>query len=638
MVPVAGISSRIPSTSTLTFKVFAVPLALVIVLASLAIFSSGLAVNALQEEIRDSTTALAVALSTGIDRGLYLKFHEMHVVAMGQVMREALASSNAIFDAMEDPDEYIDTIDVEWSSTPLNETTPLMDEILANPLSRNLSERLDLHYETVHGIDIYSELLVTNTYGAIVAMTSRSSDYRQDDETWWQVARDEGGYIGDVEFDESTGIWGVAVCIPVTDYDDAFAGVMKGFVDIVSVVYESGTISSPFATTETKVLSSDGHQLFSSRAFLMMDDLSDAEYFTKAVGDEGSFVAVEGERERLFSYYRSTGYMTYAGHGWVVLVSYDAAEVMRPVANLRTNIMLAAGILVASGLVASVLFSRSITVPMRRLADTASRLSEGDLEARAGFDREDEIGALARAFDHMAEELGTLYHGLEDKVKERTEDLEKANRKLSILGSITRHDTLNQMSVLAGWLGLAKETVTNEAAREYLDKAMGASEKIGSYLEFSREYEKIGVKTPEWLSLSESFVSSAYGMETRGIEMVDDTKGYEVLADPMFPKVLRNLMENSLKHGRNVSRINISAEETPDGLLIAYEDDGVGISKERKSAIFESRTAHGLYLASEILAITEIQIQEVGEPGEGVRFEMLVPPSRYRSVQVKRSR
>jgi signal transduction histidine kinase len=620
--------------SGLTFKLLVVPLALVLTLASFALWAFDVGEEILLDQISDDTIGIANAMSTGIDRGLYLKYHEMHVVAVGQVSREHLAASNAMYDAMSDPEGYIDEIDEEWIATPLDVTTPLMQSIMDNNLSRNLTTRLDLHYELEHGIDIYGGITVTNKYGAAVALTARSSDFRQNDDLWWQTTYTEGSYISDVEFDECTSMYGVSVCIKIFDYAGEFAGVMKGFVDVVGVVYESGTLKSAFKTTEMKVLTSDGHQLFSSRAFLMMDDLSDTTFYEHVQGGEGYFIEVEGGRDRLFSYYSSSGYLTYSGHDWIVLVSNDAKEVLRPVADLRTNMQIATLLLVGAGVVGSVLFARSILVPMRRLTAAASKVSEGDLDVRVGIDRDDEIGELARSFDHMAEEIGGLYHGLEDKVRERTEELEKANKKLNILGSITRHDALNQMSVLAGWLGLAKETVTNEVTNEYLDKVVIASENIASYLLFTGEYEKIGVKTPEWQSLAESMVSSTFGLNLGGVEIVSKTSGVEVYADPMFPKVLRNLVDNSLKHGRSVTRISLAYEETADGLLIVYEDDGVGIPEDRKASLFVSKMGHGLYLSSEILAITDITIREVGEPGKGVRFEIRVPRSMYRSAEV----
>jgi signal transduction histidine kinase len=68
--------------------------------------------------------------------------------------------------------------------------------------------------------------------------------------------------------------------------------------------------------------------------------------------------------------------------------------------------------------------------------------------------------------------------------------------------------------------------------------------------------------------------------------------------------------------------------------VIIYEDDGEGIPAGDKEHIFRrgfgKHTGLGLFLSREILAITGITIRESGEPGKGVRFEILVPGDMYR--------
>jgi len=62
----------------------------------------------------------------------------------------------------------------------------------------------------------------------------------------------------------------------------------------------------------------------------------------------------------------------------------------------------------------------------------------------------------------------------------------------------------------------------------------------------------------------------------------------------------------------------------------------VGIPYEEKGELFTKGfgkgTGLGLFLCREILAITGITIKETGEPGRGVRFEMLVPEGKFRYV------
>jgi HAMP domain-containing protein len=61
------------------------------------------------------------------------------------------------------------------------------------------------------------------------------------------------------------------------------------------------------------------------------------------------------------------------------------------------------GVLVVIVLIASALFARSLVRPLRRLEAAALAFGRGDPTARTGLDRNDEIGAAARAFDDMAD-------------------------------------------------------------------------------------------------------------------------------------------------------------------------------------------------------------------------------------------
>ena len=92
----------------------------------------------------------------------------------------------------------------------------------------------------------------------------------------------------------------------------------------------------------------------------------------------------------------------------------------------------------------------------------------------------------------------------------------------------------------------------------------------------------------------------------------------------------------------SVTRIRIRPEESDRGISIVYEDDGIGIPHAEKEKLFERgfgrQTGFGLFLAREILAITDLSIRETGEPGKGVRFLIEVPPGFYRLTGRDRAR
>jgi signal transduction histidine kinase len=108
----------------------------------------------------------------------------------------------------------------------------------------------------------------------------------------------------------------------------------------------------------------------------------------------------------------------------------------------------------------------------------------------------------------------------------------------------------------------------------------------------------------------------------------------EVYADPLITKVIYNLIDNALRHGRHVTWIGFSYQRLGKGLVIICEDNGVAISYEDKRHLFirgfSKNFGLGLFLIREILAITGTTIVETGELGKGARFKLTWPVGQYR--------
>jgi PAS domain S-box-containing protein len=211
------------------------------------------------------------------------------------------------------------------------------------------------------------------------------------------------------------------------------------------------------------------------------------------------------------------------------------------------------------------------------------------------------------------------------------EALSLANRKLGLLNSITRHDILNKLTVVLGYLDLIGETNHDTETEEYLKGMQSAIYDIKSQIEFTRVYQDLGTHEPQWQDLEKILPISSLPAR---ITFTADVQGIEIFADPMLERVFFNLLDNSLMHGECVTTIKVSCHPHKEGLTIVGEDDGIGIPAEDKERIFErwygKNTGLGLFLSREILAITGITIRETGKPGEGARFEILVPKGMYR--------
>ncbi|MCX6688629.1 MAG: PAS domain S-box protein [Methanoregula sp.] len=218
--------------------------------------------------------------------------------------------------------------------------------------------------------------------------------------------------------------------------------------------------------------------------------------------------------------------------------------------------------------------------------------------------------------------------------------VQEANKKLNVLSSVTRHDILNQLMGLKTFLELSKEDTTDPTLLGYIEKEEQAAEVIQWQIEFTRDYETIGAQEPTWQDVAREIEIAKWELKNlQGVVVDTAISGVEVFADAPFEKVFFNLLENSLRHGEHVTKIELSTQETDKGLTIVYRDNGIGIPVEDKKNLFRKgfgkHTGLGLFLSQEILSITGITITENGVPGEGAQFEITVPKGVYRFARTK---
>ncbi|MCK9277848.1 MAG: PAS domain-containing protein [Methanoculleus sp.] len=216
--------------------------------------------------------------------------------------------------------------------------------------------------------------------------------------------------------------------------------------------------------------------------------------------------------------------------------------------------------------------------------------------------------------------------------------LRTANQKLSLLSQVTCHDIGNDVTGLAWYLSLLSEDRMHPDGDMYLERSVKLAGNIKKHLEFSREYQMIGVYQPVWQPLEPMIVRAAGGIPHPAVEIAARVAPVEVYADPLSPKVVYNLLENALRHGGEITRIRITTDEQADGtLMVVFEDDGAGIPDNKKEKIFRygygTNTGFGLAFSRDILSVTDIGILEAGTAGRGARFEILVPPRAWRPVE-----
>jgi signal transduction histidine kinase len=116
----------------------------------------------------------------------------------------------------------------------------------------------------------------------------------------------------------------------------------------------------------------------------------------------------------------------------------------------------------------------------------------------------------------------------------------------------------------------------------------------------------------------------------KGAKLINDCDGFSVMADSMLTTVFHNLIDNSIKYGRNLSKIRIYHEKEEDGSeSILYEDNGGGIAEDDKPHLFNKGfgqgSGFGLYLIKRTCDIYGWTIKEIGMFGGGVKFKFDIP-------------
>ncbi|WFN37779.1 hybrid sensor histidine kinase/response regulator [Methanomicrobium antiquum] len=227
----------------------------------------------------------------------------------------------------------------------------------------------------------------------------------------------------------------------------------------------------------------------------------------------------------------------------------------------------------------------------------------------------------------------------ENKERKRVENaLAEANKKLQLMASITRHDLLNQLTALQGYLEITNMLWDEEpeTARKNLEKAFGMITKTKNTIEFTKDYQEIGQYSPKWHSLHTLVGNSLNHINVGDIRFENDiSHDIDIYADSLIEKVFSNLVDNAVRYGDKITYIRFRSEKRDGNCCIYCEDDGVGIKDNDKEKIFSyeygMNTGFGLFLSREILGITGIKISETGKRGEGARFELLVPENSIRN-------
>ena len=197
-------------------------LSIILLLSLLGILLLNSARKILRQELTRNYTLVGVSLMDNVDMAIHDRIEEIMLYAGERRVQEELLLSNEAFSKIQNIEEYINKRDTEWGSVPKGTTNPFIDKIANNNRSAVLRDVVEF-YKGEYGDPIFGEIFVTNRYGANIAQSGRTSDYRQDDEEWWQLTKRDGLYVSGLSHNDSSNINSIAICVRIDNEKGEFA-------------------------------------------------------------------------------------------------------------------------------------------------------------------------------------------------------------------------------------------------------------------------------------------------------------------------------------------------------------------------------------------------------------------------------
>lgn len=353
----------------------------------------------------------------------------------------------------------------------------------------------------------------------------------------------------------------------------------------------------------------------------------------------------------------------------VVSIGYDATQYYARLSEIFRFGMLISGMGILMGILLSFQVANPIIRPIQRLTEVTKGLAAGDLSQRAVVDSKDEIGALAAAFNRMAEDLADskdkidqYSKTLEKKVQQRTRDLEKANQELMVIQnelmesnmaksdflSTASHELRTPLTTLLGYSELLlTRTLTESQKKDFLgfinEESIHLSNIVDDLLDISRiesqknfGFVKKSVDLFDILSKNIDFYSKA---ETghRIITDIEENLPLVSADEEKIDQVIKNILDNAIKYSPD-GDIVCKASARDDMVWISVQDHGIGISKQDLRHIFDkffrvkrkktakiSGTGLGLSIVKYIIEAHDGRVEMESKLDKGTTFSFGLP-------------
>ncbi len=514
-----------------------------------------------------------------------------------------------------------------------------VDDVLNNRTSMDLVEVENTIEADNHDRFGLAEVFFTNKYGVTIAASRKTSDYYQADEEWWQMAKEKGIYVSEVELDESSNKFGVTVGIKIENHGE-FLGVAKMVLDLqkidqrlVDLVQTRARSASGLGIIGAKLLRFNRELIYSVGEVEYSDEYK--KILLGRNGDSGSVVLKTADgRKMLSTYTESTGYHWNPGMKWMLVLEDDLITVLQPMKKTVMVVRSLVGAVMIVVLVMCLILSLFIKKWLQGLEEVVGAVSKGDYARRIVVSSDDEFGRMSAHINDMAAELAKnekqrkdfiflAVHQLKTPLTALKWDLELIKGELGNKATKETKDRIEEMGLVVGRLMLVVSDILG--VLKFEENAVK-----GSISRFCVQKELNTL-----LKSMDNFIKS------HGVKIKRKFPQKDLFVDcerDKYLQVLENLISNGVKYGKREGVLVIEVRLEEDTVKVLVVDKGLGIPLEDQQKIFSKffrasnvlqakieGTGLGLYISKRNAESMGAELSFVSEIGKGTVFEFSVP-------------